>query len=241
MGSCREYARQFNATCIEAELNGRKPPLPRDYMCCQNEPLLPGPDGREILDILPPPELHLMTGISFHIFKGIASEMGEDLAYKWVQKYVGKVDSSMGFKGKQARTFLKKADEMSRCRSPKFPRKLMKYIRVLQKFDKVVSSCFGKNLKDEYKENIRMFRIAFMGLKLSVTPKVHCVFRHVQEFCERRGCGLGVFSEQVVENAHHDFFKIEQRYPTNLETDPQCPQKLLKRVCRYNGLHLCPI
>ena len=94
------------------------------------------------------------------------------------------MDPSIGFKGKQARNFLKKADEMSRSRSPKFPRKLMKYIHALQKFDKVVSSCFGKNLKNTFKENIRAFRVAYMVLGISVTPKAHCVFRHVEKFCE---------------------------------------------------------
>ena len=164
--------------------------------------------------------------------------MGESLAYKWLEKYVGKVDPSIGFKGKQARNFLKKADEMSRSRSPKFPRKLMKYIHALQKFDKVVSSCFGKNLKNTYKENIRAFRVAYMVLGISVTPKAHCVFRHVEEFCERKGCGLGVYSEQVIENSHYDFAKVEQWYPTNLKTDPCCAQKKLASVNRYNGLHL---
>ena len=67
---------------------------------------------------------------------------------------------------------------------------------------------------------------------------MHCVFRHVQEFCERKGCGLGVYSEQVVENSHYDFAKIEKWYPTNPKTDPEYPQKKLRSVNRYNGLHL---
>ena len=151
---------------------------------------------------------------------------------------MGKVDPSIGFKGKQARTFLKKAGEMARSRTPKFPRRLTKFINALKQFNKVVNSCFGKNLKDTYKDNIREFEVSFMALGISITPKVHCVFRHVQEFCERKGCGLGVYSEQVVENCHYDFAKIGQWYPTNLDTDPHCPQKILNSVNRYNGLHL---
>ena len=89
-----------------------------------------------------------------------------------------------------------------------------------------------------YIENIRAFKIAFMALGISVTPKVHCVFRHVQEFCETRKCGLGVYSEQVVEASHYDFAKVERWYPTNLKTDPRCAEKLLNAVTRYNGSHL---
>ena len=115
----------------------------------------------------------------------------------------------------------------------------MKYIRVLKKFDRVVESCFGNELmKDEYEENIRAFTISFIALGISVTPKVHCVFRHVAEFCQRKGCGLGIYSEQVIEACHSDLWKIEQWYPTNLETDPNCDEKMLKKVSRYNGLRL---
>ena len=68
----------------------------------------------------------------------------------------------------------------------------MKFIRGLKKFDRVVESCFGNELmKDEYEENIRAFAISFIALGISVTPKVHCIFRHVAEFCQRKGCGLG--------------------------------------------------
>ena len=57
LGSCREYARKFKIAVEEAELHGKKPPLPKEFMCCEHEPLLPGPNDKEVLDILPPPEL----------------------------------------------------------------------------------------------------------------------------------------------------------------------------------------
>ena len=43
--------------------------------------------------------------------------MGKESAYKWVQKHIRKVDSSIGFKGNQARAFLKKAGDMALSRS----------------------------------------------------------------------------------------------------------------------------
>ena len=85
-----------------------------------------------------------------------------------------------------------------------------------------------------HKQNIQTFKTSFLALGLSVTPKVHAVFRHVQEFCERNGCGLSVFSEQVIEACHYDFFKIEQCYSTNLDTDPHCGEKVLNALNRYN-------
>ena len=37
-------------------------------------------------------------------------------------------------------------------------------------------------------------------LEISVTPKVHAVFFHVQEFCELTKMGLGPWSEQTSES-----------------------------------------
>ena len=238
LGSCREYARKFKAAVAEAESKGKKPPLANNFMCCENEPLLQGPDYTKVLGILPPPELHLMTGVSFHIFKAIAKEWGEEKAYKWLQKYVGKVDPSIGFKGKQARKFIKIADKMALSREHKFPRKLNKFIRTLKAFDSVVTTCFGNELKEGYEDKIQAFRNSFTALGISITPKVHCVFRHVKEFCEMKGCGLGVYSEQVVEASHYDFDKVNQWYRTNARTDPEYLKKILNSVTMYNGLHL---
>ena len=239
LGSCREYARKFKEAVARAESIGKKPPLPKDgFFCSENEPLLPGLDATEIIDLLPPPELHLMTGITFHIFKTIAKEWGVEKAYKWIRKYVGKVDPTFGFKGNQARKFLKLADKMALARGSGFPRKLMKYIRVLKAFDAVVASCFGKVAEEGYQAKIQTFEKKYMALNISVTPKVHCVFRHVQEFCERNNCGLGVYSEQNVEASHYDFDKVDRWYPTNPDTDPKYNEKILKALSRYNGLRL---
>ena len=53
-----------------------------------------------------------------------------------------------------------------------------------------------------------------------------------------KGCGLGVYSEQVVEASHYDFDKVSQWYRTNAKTDPEYRRKILNAVTMYNGLHL---
>ena len=44
-----------------------------------------------------------------------------------------------------------------------------------------------------------------------MTPKVHAVFYHVSEFCEKKQMGLGFFSEQEMECVHFEFKRIWQR------------------------------
>ena len=43
---------------------------------------------------------------------------------------------------------------------------------------------------------------------MTVTPKVHPVFYHVEEFCELVNMGLGPWSEQVAESFHSDVAEL---------------------------------
>ena len=68
-------------------------------------------------------------------------------------------------------------------------------------------SCYGFGLHPSYKLNISNFKREFLKLNISVTPKVHVVFHHVEEFCSLKGMGLGPWSEQTSESLHHEFTK----------------------------------
>ena len=84
----------------------------------------------------------------------------------------------------------------------------------------------------------RIFCCVSLSLIFCVTLVLFCLFRHVQEFCVRNNCGLGVYSEQNVEASHYDFDKVDRWYPTNPDTDPKYNEKILKALSRYNGLRL---
>ena len=55
----------------------------------------------------------------------------------------------------------------------------------------VVSSCFGKTLDENAAKHIETFKNNYIQLcsltnkKLSVTPKVHTVFHHILDFCNK--------------------------------------------------------
>ncbi len=56
-----------------------------EFFNCINWPLLEGPGNTPVLDIIPPPELHLMLGVTNHIFNRLNDLWGNDSAIKWAQ------------------------------------------------------------------------------------------------------------------------------------------------------------
>ena len=81
------------------------------------------------------------------------------------------------------------------------------YAVTFERLNGVVEACYGYKLDANFVENIKLFKAAYMRLQINVTPKVHAVFYHIEEFCTRNqfGLGLGPYSEQTSESIHHDF------------------------------------
>ena len=89
-----------------------------------------------------------------------------------------------------------------------------------------------------YVDNIREFTDKFKKLDISVTPKVHAVMHHVEEFCEIKGKGLGPLSDQTSESIHQDFNECWKKYFLKDMDREEYPDRLLNAVRMYNGLHL---
>ncbi|CAH1099096.1 unnamed protein product [Psylliodes chrysocephalus] len=80
----------------------------------------------------------------------------------------------------------------------------LRYVESLDCLGRVVHECFGMILTPNYKSSIADFRRSYLALLKSVTPKIHAIFFHVEEFCDSTGNALGFYSEQAVESVHHD-------------------------------------
>ena len=76
-----------------------------------------------------------------------------------------------------------------------------------------------------------------MKLGISVTPKVHAVMHHVDDFCEMTGRGLGSWSEQTGESVHHDINETWKKFKINDVERPVYAEHLLKAVSMYNSKH----
>ncbi len=202
---------------------------------CINEPLLDGEDETEILDVIPPPELHLMLGAVNRIFDALNSAWGDDNAYKWASKNnITQIGYHGGcLEGNKCSLLLKKMPDLVHC----VPDQLKKFAWALHYFDKMKKACFSAKLMSNYSEKKEKFQKSCMDLGIPVTPKIHVICSHVKEFCDRKGHGLELYSEQASESVHHDFQKTWERFKVPEGHDSLEPW-LLRAVTEYNSFHL---
>lgn len=111
------------------------------------------------------------------------------------------------------------------------------FVATFKSLEAVVSSCFGCVLDPEYQSYILDFKKKYLDLVhlgfVNVTPKIHTIFFHIIEFCEREGVGLGRYSEQASESVHCSFKKTFSKYKVGAG-NPNYGSHLLKAVKDYN-------
>lgn len=207
----------------------------KKFKNCIHLPVIKGND-KTFLEVIPPPELHLMLGVVNTLYANMLKDgFGKD-ATDWakscnVEREV--THGGTGFKGNSCKILLNKIDILrSGCSLG-----CLKYVKVFENFRDVVNACFGKTLDEKFKMKIAAFKESFLALDIRVTPKVHAVFFHVSEFCEPKLKGLGFFSEQATEAVHFDFNRVWSKYKVP-SGNSEYLNKLLHAICEYNGLHV---
>lgn len=215
--------------------NGSDKKKAKDFDCCVNPPIFYANKYTTILSIIPPPELHLLLGVVNTLVDKLSEECS-DIANKWIKECNVKRETTnggTGFNGNSCKALLNKIDILrSKDNLPS-----LKYVDTLSKFKNVVEACFGTKLKPGYNNKIELFKRSYLDLKISITPKVHVVFHHIEDFCSRQKDGLGFFSEQAMESVHFDFLTRWKNYKVSLN-HLDYGQHLLKAVCSYNSHHL---
>ena len=59
----------------------------------------------------------------------------------------------------------------------------MKFIKTIVQFNDVLS-CFGQDLRDDFRNSIVHFEGLYRELEIPATPKLNMVFNHAIEFLE---------------------------------------------------------
>ena len=216
---------------------------------CTKPALLSGSSQLTILDILTFPELHVMTGtvgkIVTELIKAFpVKEDGEEFMNTFMNNNnISWCDYQPGtFEGNQARKLLRLSHRLE-LEARKLPKntaiRIVLFTRTISLFNQVVSSCFGQQLDPGFKVAINKFSSYYRRLGISVTPKVHCVMVHAVQFLERKGlvAGLGAWSEQAMEAAHHDF-KLEWERTKVGPHHPKYDEAIFNAVLRYNSKHI---
>ena len=136
------------------------------------------------------------------------------------------------FNGNSCRKLLKNTDLLrSMC-----PIVCLKYVSVLKAFNCVVESCYGDEISPDFENKIQEFKLTFEALDIPVTPKIHCVYYHVPQFCQHYSCGLGKHSEQASESVHAHFKNAWAKYKVH-KSHPDYASNLLRTVKEFNCSH----
>ena len=155
----------------------------KNYQNVINKPLLTGEDNTKTLEVLNPPELHLMTGVIGKLIMEMERKAFEDKGEgeAFMTEFLREEDisrcvyqGSRSFEGNQARKLLKNVDKLERLvmrLDMEVTIEALPFTQTLRLFEKVVTACFGQSLDPGYKDNIDAFARQYRSLDISVTPR----------------------------------------------------------------------
>ena len=232
LGNIRKHFENFHRA-------GAKLSSAKDYLNCIHEPLIPYDSSTYILELFPPPELHMLLGVFNDLYSGLEKSWSPEGLAEWtrplgVKRAVWHGTAGSGhFQGGDCKKLLGSIDHLDSLTS--LPQK--RFVHALRALSKVVQGCFGMALSLSFSEDIEEFKQAFCATNLSVTTKVHILCVHVAEFCHQYKRGLGLYSEQGSESLHHEFAEFWLNYKTR-DTNKRMPERLFAAVCAFNSHHI---
>ncbi|XP_055605671.1 uncharacterized protein LOC129753848 [Uranotaenia lowii] len=217
----------INENCTrKKKLNGK------NFASCVNAPLVSGSDEDKIVNLCPPPPLHITLGIINTIFKSLEKK-APDWVDLWVeQAQVRHQQMTYGFTGRACHALL----DATNCLADN--PELSDYVTVLNNFKNVYAKCFSFKLEHGFEEAIADFASSWEKLNLPFTSKYHITKYHVADFCREAGRGLGLHNEQASESVHADFDVIWQRYKAP-KSSKVYNDHLLNSLIDYNSNHMC--
>ena len=229
-GSLRTLSKMFN----ESKAKDAK-----QFYNCTKDPLLPEEDSARVLDVIPPPELHLLIGVVNHLFSGMKKLWPQ--ASEWPQFFhiLPEVyHGGQSFNGPACHKLLQNVDKLEQLAQDKSQFQVQMWISAFRDFQAVVHGMFGMHLCDNYLELILKFKASCEVLPISITPKIHIVFHHVAQFIQKSFQSLGHSTEQAAESLHRDFsLHWNERFKRN-QVHPDYKNNLLKAVVEYNSKHI---
>ena len=213
----------------------------KQHFSCIKTPLVGSP-GDRVIDLVLPPSLHLLLGITANIVKALEEVAGEDFTSEFICETSGVLRTQYFggcLNGNSCRQFIKSADSLeTKARNKGKLFEVMPIVDLLRRFEGVIKSCFSHQLAPDYQERIDCFIEGYVSMELPITPKLHILWHHVPKFCASTGIGLALYSEQTLESSHHAFGNIwTQRYKKD-RTSGSYGSSLLNCVVEFNSKRL---
>ena len=179
----------------------------KQFKCCVEVPSLGlARPTDEVIDLIPPGQLHLLLGVVNRCVKEIKKEWPgiqlwfERLHIKESPQHGGKFDGNVCKRMCEA----KHVDTLeSLAEESQVGALIRPFTDVLRCMDAISHCCFGNRLDDDYKSHLEEFERLWKVTGVNWFPLAHALRFHVPQFCDRRDLPLGPFSEQAGESLHH--------------------------------------
>ena len=242
LGSIRKYAQEYQSH--RSTLSRGKYSSAAPYKNCIAAPLIEYEDNVLVLDVIPPMELHLMLGVVNRLYdyldKALEESASSIKAKDWADLlYIERRHYHGGqFIGNHCSKLLDEVDILEQLLIESGAYIGIPYVEAFRKFKIVKDMCFGYHLYEGYDTAVKNFKTAYLNLDIPVSLKVHIVFDHIVQFCEKYSTGLGLFSEHALESSHYNFKPFWEKSYKVAMNHPIYGQKILDSVHMYNALHV---
>lgn len=198
---------------------------------CVAKPILQEiPNCAPVIEIYPPPELHLMLGAFNHIYKKII-QVDQENVLRWTKKCGVTPGGRCGdFNGNQTKKLMARWRELRDYIIPD----AAFFVDILGALNSVVDGCFGYDLAEDYASRIDHLEWLLKSNGISLTPKLHIIIVHVKEFIGKFDLGLGYFSEQAGESIHHMWARFFENFKCSTSNE-QFESCLIRALVKFNA------
>ena len=197
--------------------------------------------------LIPPPELHILIGIT-SMFVKILITLWPDFD-SWLKSnyIIYRGYHRTGLDGNNSQRLLDKLDNLEvnlLSAASILPNMifLQPVVSCLRKFSIIKTKGFSMFIGESIAQSVLDFKKAFENLQLhllekfnyqlNISWKVHILVCHLVPFLQHSQFGLGVYAEQAGESAHHYHYQVWKRYKCRLEHNDYAKQ-LKKSVIEF--------
>lgn len=209
-----------------------------------NKPLIGGEQDLPVISICSVPELHVMEGITNHLYNdGMVPIFGRDSLESCI-KEIGISLNPRGdaFNGNNSMKLLKN------CRKLLDDNEIddiamTPFVEAMEAVKHLVDLCFTAKEFDEkdvekVTDAIKNLKQKYLNCNVSITLKAHVILCHIIDALRySKGKQLGFLSEQCGEAIHFDFSKTWQNFQVPVHSKSY-QQKLLSAVASYSSFHI---
>lgn len=202
--------------------------------------LLEYDDEQLVLDVIPPPELHLLMGVVNKILDLVIKVWPEVLDWCRSKGITRHGYQGGGLDGNNSKKLLDKLDELSAI----IPIHLLPIVSTLKDFKEIVAGCFGDYLCPLIVSKIESFSKSYVNLRefsadvlnerLTVSWKVHVVVVHLPQFLKKKKVGMARFAEQTGEAAHAKMKGTLKRFCV-CEDNPRHGMQMKKAIVNFSS------